>query len=78
MHNYRLSIKENKENLKYLKPYSNAAFATKLVIGEKEILQNILHFCKLSLEVLLFKRRFSPRKLKNNMNGYILLLNDMI
>ena len=78
MHNYPLSIKENKENLKYLKPYSNASFATKLVIGEKEILQNILHFCKLSLEVLLFKRRFSPRKLKNNMNGYILLLNDMI
>jgi histone-lysine N-methyltransferase SETD3 len=77
LNKYPLSIHQNKANLRRLKSYSNASFATKLVIGEKEILTNIIEFSKMSLEVLLFKRRFSPRKLKNNMKGYILLLNDM-
>jgi len=74
---YKKTIAANKKELAKHLPYSNAAFAIKLVIGEKLILKSILMFCKTSLDVLLFHRRISPRKLKNNMEGYILLLKQL-
>jgi histone-lysine N-methyltransferase SETD3 len=74
---YRKTTTNRKKELTKHSSYSNAAFAIKLVIGEKLILKSILMFCKTSLDVLLFHRRVSPRKLKNNMKGYILLLNQL-
>lgn len=74
---YKKTISTSEKELAKHLPYSNAAFAIKLVIGEKKILKNILMFCKTSLDVLLFNRRVSPRKLKNNMEGYILLLKQL-
>ena len=74
---YKKTISTSEKELAKHLPYSNAAFAIKLVIGEKKILKNILMFCKTSLDVLLFNRRVSPRKLKNNIEGYILLLKQL-
>jgi protein-histidine N-methyltransferase len=77
LESYTKTIEENKKELKKLISYSNATFAVKLVIGEKKILKAISDFCKLSLEILLFNRRISKRKLKNNMNGYIILIKQL-
>jgi protein-histidine N-methyltransferase len=74
---YKKTIAASEKEITKHLPYSNAAFAIKLVIGEKKILKSILMFCETSLDVLLFHRRISPRKLKNNMKGYILLLNQL-
>ena len=71
---YPLSLKQNKRNLKKFPKYSNESFATKLVIGEKNILNDILNFTKTALGVLLLNNRVLNRHLKNNINGYILTL----
>ena len=65
---------KNKRNLKKYPKYSNESFATKLVIGEKTILNDILKFTKLALGVLLLNNRVLNRHLKNNINGYMLTL----
>ncbi len=71
---YMLTLSQNKRNLKKYPKYSNESFATKLVIGEKNILNDILKFTKLALGVLLLNNRVLNRHLKNNINGYMLTL----
>ena len=77
LNSYPLTLKQNKKNLKNLSIYSNASFATKLVMGEKKIIHEILEFTKIGLKILLLNPRSSPRHLKNNINGYILTLQSM-
>ncbi len=74
---YSLTLSQNKRNLKHFPKYSNENFATKLVIGEKNILNDILKFTKIALSVLLLKNRVLNRHLKNNINGYILTLQSI-
>ena len=71
---YMLTLSQNKRNLNKYPKYSNESFATKLVIGEKNILNDILKFTKLALGVLLLNNRVLNRHLKNNINGYMLTL----
>ena len=74
---YSLSLKQNKRNLKKFPKYSNESFATKLVIGEKNILNDILDFTRTALGVLLLNNRVLNRHLKNNINGYMLTLDTI-
>ena len=74
---YSSSLKQNKRNLKKFPKYSNENFATKLVIGEKKILNDIIDFTKTALGVLLLNNRVLNRHLKNNINGYMLTLDTI-
>jgi len=74
---YSLSLKQNKRNLKKFPKYSNESFATKLVIGEKKILNDILDFTRTAHGVLLLNNRVLNRHLKNKINGYMLTLDTI-
>jgi hypothetical protein len=74
---YPLTLKQNKRNVKKFAKYSNESFATKLVIGEKNIINALLNFTQTALAVLLLNNRVLNRHLKNNINGYILTLQTM-
>ena len=74
LNSYLIPFTQNKKNLKILPAYSNKSFATMIVINEKRIMQEILEFTKRALEVLLFDKRISTRKLKDNIKGYMITL----
>jgi len=74
---YPLTLKQNKRNLKNFPKYSNESFASKLVIGEKTIINALLNFAQTALGVVLLNNRVLNRHLKNNINGYILTLQTM-
>ena len=74
---YPLSYKQNKSNLRKLPEYSNASFATLVVMGEKKIMHELLAFIKIALGILLLSKRVSSRQLKNNANGYMITLQTL-
>ena len=74
---YPTSLRQNIRSLKQMKPYSNKTFATRLVIGEKEVIQFLTDLVELGLSTLVHGKRSSSRNTERTTNNYITKLREI-
>ena len=71
LQSYPLTLQQNVKNIRTVSTYSNNYFAIRLIIGEKELLKQVLGFTKQGIGLLLYGRRFSLRTVKKGIKIYL-------